>query len=141
MEEDSIDSSESFISLSSISKRPQDESTGEQQELKQEDDHEEEKEVTEQNDGRPKVEDKEAGEESSCGGIVSQLISKLTISVPGLSSGDEPEKEQNKEEKDSDSAGLISHLLPKLSVALPGHSTLIHFVLFEEISWFFPPPF
>ncbi|KAG6535593.1 uncharacterized protein LOC121999866 [Zingiber officinale] len=112
MEEDSIDSSESFISLSLSSK-------GEQQELKQEDSHEEEKAAAGQNDGLPKEGGEDAGEESSGGGIASKLISNLSISVPDQSAGDEPEKEQSKEEKDSASAGLFTHLLPKLPVAWP----------------------
>ncbi|KAG6531323.1 uncharacterized protein LOC122040057 [Zingiber officinale] len=112
MEEDSIDSSESFISLSLSSK-------GEQQELKQEDSHEEEKAAAGQNDGLPKEGGGDAGEESSGGGIASKLISNLSISVPDQSAGDEPEKEQSKEEKDSTSAGLFTHLLPKLPVAWP----------------------
>ncbi|URD81766.1 6-phosphofructo-2-kinase [Musa troglodytarum] len=106
--EDSVDASESFVSLSSILKE------------EAEDSDEEAEEITAAKK-RDVVDSRlEGAEEVDDGvGFIGRLVSNLTLSVPGGPVEGTEDTHKKEEEEDSAGGGLINHLFPNLPVTMP----------------------
>ncbi|CAD5197265.1 unnamed protein product [Musa acuminata subsp. malaccensis] len=116
--EDSVDASESFVSLSSILK-PEDPSNGGPAA-----DSDEEAEEIMAAKKRDAVDSslKGAKEVDDGVGFIGRLVSNLTVSVPGgpvEGTEDNHKKEEEEEEEEEEGGGLINRLFPYLPVTMP----------------------
>ncbi|WOL16305.1 keratin, type II cytoskeletal 2 epidermal [Canna indica] len=128
MEEDSVDASESFISLSSLLNPQKQQPNGEQKNEVEETMVNDKGAATAAEDSRGVAEEEiaeqikndldEQGEEKS-GGLISNLISSLAIPIPGFSAEESEDDDGKKEGEDdsssSNNAGLIKQVLPIFS--------------------------
>ncbi|CAL9207484.1 unnamed protein product [Musa hybrid cultivar] len=115
--EDSVNASESFVSLSSILK-PEDPPNGGPAV-----DSDEEAEEIMAAKKRDAVDSSLKGAEEVDDGVgfIGRLVSNLTVSVPGgpVEGTEDNHKKEEEEEEEEEGGGLINHLFPYLRVTMP----------------------
>ncbi|CAL9782907.1 unnamed protein product [Musa acuminata subsp. burmannicoides] len=113
--EDSVDASESFVSLSSILK-PEDSPNG----GPAVDSDEEAEEIMAAKKRDATDSSLKGAEEVDDGvGFIGRLVSNLTVSVPGGPVEGTEDNHKKEEEEEEEGGGLINHLFPYLPVTMP----------------------